>query len=188
MIQVLWHVLFVLLDFSVHRPRRKLRIRVEMELIPPVMPPHAPFAHKVMSFPASMFYRCNVIRTGYFCPSRTQAIETPCPTGTYSLGGQSSCTRCPAGHACDTAGRNIIPCAVGSYANEGLFPCFCPLMPSELTSQGMESVLLVRLALNVLTLLFQLKYSASQGRMLLLAVLLVLRALLEGIVPIPTRV
>lgn len=61
-------------------------------------------------------------------------------------------------------------------------------MPSELTSQGMESVLLVRLALNALTLLFQLKYSAWQGRMLLLAVLLVLRALLEGIVPIPTRV
>ncbi|XP_023932215.1 multiple epidermal growth factor-like domains protein 11 [Lingula anatina] len=54
---------------------------------------------------------------GYSCAT-TVSSPLPCPLGTYSIGGQTACTSCPAGSACPSATNvsSIYICPVGTYS------------------------------------------------------------------------
>nr|XP_038023610.1 multiple epidermal growth factor-like domains protein 10 isoform X2 [Anas platyrhynchos] len=61
---------------------------------------------------------------GHFCPAGT-AIPQQCPVGTYSdrlsIGQESSCTACPSGYYCRSAGLTAPsgPCSAGYYCLSG---------------------------------------------------------------------
>ena len=52
----------------------------------------------------------------------------PCPLGSFSLGGQTACTECPAGYACpDQESSDAVACASGYYSLGGAASCtICP--------------------------------------------------------------
>ncbi len=76
-------------------------------------------------------WACSECEEGYYCPSATESqticgvevtgtIKEPCPAGTYSNAGASSCTPCEAGTYSTGNAAECTPCQEGSYcpANE----------------------------------------------------------------------
>jgi hypothetical protein len=66
---------------------------------------------------------CTVCIAGYACPSTTSSTMTPCPSGYYSIGGQSSCTLCPSGSYCPSRTSAPLDCPMGTYSTAGQVIC-----------------------------------------------------------------
>ena len=80
------------------------------------------------SFSLGEATNCTVCSPGYYCPSRTSAIQLQCPVGSYSLAGAEVCTYCPAGKACPFPAVNLeVVCPPGTYSGGNQTECTpCP--------------------------------------------------------------
>lgn len=66
---------------------------------------------------------CTVCIAGYACPSTTSNTMMPCPSGYYSIGGQSSCTLCPTGSYCPSRTSSPLDCPMGTFSAAGQVIC-----------------------------------------------------------------
>lgn len=64
----------------------------------------------------------------YACPQTNSSTTVACEPGTYSVGGQETCTECPAGKACPVTTLDIkVDCTAGTYSEANQAACtLCP--------------------------------------------------------------
>jgi len=70
---------------------------------------------------------CLECEPGRYCPGIASEASLPCPPGTYSEAGATTCTTCPAGSYCPHPELKPIPCLDGEYSYPGQSACTrCP--------------------------------------------------------------